>query len=317
MAYNEFIYEKAMDRLRKLNIEAANWLLDPERPKSMWARHTIDPDCKSDHVTNNIWEAFNSWLGDDRKKTILSMIESITCRLMSRFQRIYEKGCGFENIVTPRIRKGIDIKMQDGRFCIVTYAGNGEFQVKDGFTTFVVKLRTRECGCNYWRLSGLPCKHACACITYKRENVEMFCDEAYTTRIYCLSYTEIIHPMPELDTNNRGCYGKIDPPALKRLPGRPRINRKRGTTEGPAGSYARRSNTIRCGNCKEFGHNVLGCQRDKTKKQKKLMVRRAKDSQAMSSSNHGTLVQTRVSSQDPSRSSQVLMSNQVFSENIN
>lgn len=157
--------------------------------------------------------------------------------------------------------------MQDGRFCIVTYAGNDEFQVKDGFTTFVVKLRTRECGCNYWRLSGLPCKHACACIAYKRENVEMFCDEAYTTRIYCLSYTETIHPMPKPDTNNRGCYGKIDPPALKRLPGRPRINRKRGATEGPAGSYARRSNTIRCGNCKEFGHNVLGCQRDKTKKQ--------------------------------------------------
>ncbi|XP_057452869.1 uncharacterized protein LOC130744726 [Lotus japonicus] len=50
MAYNEFIYGKAMDKLRKLNIEAANWLLDPERPKSMWARHTIDPDCKSDHI---------------------------------------------------------------------------------------------------------------------------------------------------------------------------------------------------------------------------------------------------------------------------
>jgi hypothetical protein len=25
--------------------------------------------------------------------------------------------------------------------------------------------------------------------------------------------------------------------------------------------------TIRCGNCKEFGHNILDCQRDKTKKQ--------------------------------------------------
>ncbi|XP_057444916.1 uncharacterized protein LOC130737170 [Lotus japonicus] len=50
MAYNEFIYGKAMDKLRKLNIEAANWLLDPKRPKSMRARHTIDPDCKSDHI---------------------------------------------------------------------------------------------------------------------------------------------------------------------------------------------------------------------------------------------------------------------------
>lgn len=268
MAYNEFMFEKGMEKLRKLSNEAADWLLDTERPKSMWARHTIDPECKSDHVTNNVTEAFNSWLGNDRKKTILSMIESITCRLMSIFQNRYEKGCAFDNIITPKIRKVIDTTVQDGRMCRVTYAGDDEFGVKDGFTTFVVNLRDRTCGCAYWRLSGLPCKHVCACIAYKRANVELFCDNAYTTKIYCLSYTEIIHPMPELDTNNRGSYGKIDPPILRRLPGRPRINRRRGVTEGPAAPHdARRSSTVRCGNCKEFGHNILGCQRDKTKKQ--------------------------------------------------
>jgi hypothetical protein len=104
MAYNEFLFDKAMDKLRKVSNEAANWLLDPERPKSMWARHTIDSECKSDHVTNNVSESFNSWLGDDRKKTILSMVESITCRLMARFQTRFEKGCGFENIITPYLR---------------------------------------------------------------------------------------------------------------------------------------------------------------------------------------------------------------------
>ncbi|KAJ1401847.1 Zinc finger, SWIM-type [Sesbania bispinosa] len=275
MAYNEFVFEKAMDKLKQMSCEAANWLLDPERPKSMWARHTIDPECKSDHVTNNVCESFNSWVGDDRKKTILPMLESITCRLMSRFQRRYEKGCGLENITTPKIRKVLHITMQDGRVCGVTYASDDEFQVKDGFTTFVVNLRTRACGCNYWRLSGLPCKHACACISYKRANVEMFCDNAYTAKIYCLAYKEIIHPMLELDTNNKGGYGQIDPPTLRRLPGRPRINRMRGVTEGPAGPHdARRSNTVRCSNCNEFGHNILGCQRDQTKKQKKLKIRR-------------------------------------------
>ncbi|KAK2421674.1 MuDR family transposase [Trifolium repens] len=147
MAYNEFLFDKAMDKLRKVSNEAANWLLDPERPKSMWA----------------------NWLGDDRKKTILSMVESITCRLMARFQTRFEKGCGFENIITPKIRKVLDTTMQDGRICKLTYAGDDEFQVKDGFTTFVVNLRSRTCGCDYWRVSGLPCKHACACIAYKRE----------------------------------------------------------------------------------------------------------------------------------------------------
>ncbi|XP_058776102.1 uncharacterized protein LOC131650408 [Vicia villosa] len=275
MAYNEFMFEKAMEKLKNISVEAANWMLDRERPKNMWARHTIDSVCKSDHVTNNVTESFNSWLGDDRKKTILSMIESITCRLMARFQKIYEKGCEFNNIVTPKIIKVLDTTMQDGRVCRVTYAGDDEFGVRDGYSTFVVNLRSQTCGCGYWRITGLPCKHACACITHKRENVEMFCDTSYTTKIYSLCYNNIIHPMPELDEKNRGSYEQIDPPVLRRLSGRPRVNRKRSVVEGPSGSQdARRSNTVRCGNCKEFGHNILGCQRDKTKKQKKLQVRR-------------------------------------------
>ncbi|KAJ1424176.1 Transposase, MuDR, plant [Sesbania bispinosa] len=185
-----------------------------------------------------------------------------------------------------------DCEMQLKKHFLMPNTGDDEFQVKDGFTTFVVNMRTRAYGCNYWRLSGLPCKHACACISYKRANVEMFCDNAYTAKIYCLAYKEIIHPMPELDTNNKGGYGQIDPPTLRRLPGRPRINRKRGVTEGPASAHdARRSNTVRCSNCNEFGHNILGCQRDQTKKQKKLKVRRRNQmndaSQASASSLNG------------------------------
>ena len=131
-----------------------------------------------------------------------------------------------------------------------------------------MNLRTRTCDCFYWKLSGLPCKHACACIAYKGSDVEMFCDGAYTTKTYCLCYSEIVHPMPELDSNKRGSYGNIDPPGMRRLPGRPRSNRKRGITEGPAGTHdARRSSTVKCSNCNEFGHNKRGCQRDKTKKQ--------------------------------------------------
>ncbi|XP_045819551.1 uncharacterized protein LOC123912991 isoform X2 [Trifolium pratense] len=269
MAYNEFLFDKAMDKLTKVSNEAVNWLLDPERPKSMCARHTIDSECKSDHVTNNVSESFNSWLSDDRKKTILSMIESITCRLMARFQTRFEKACDFENIITPKIRKELDTKMQDGRMCKLTYAGDDEFQVKDGYTTFVVNLRFRTCGCDYWRVSGLPCKHACACIAYKRENVELFADNVYTTKVYCLCYNEIIHPMPELDTKNRGSYGNIDPPVLRRLPGRPRINRKRSVIEGPGDPQdARRSNTVRCGNCKNLGTTYWAVKEIKLKNRK-------------------------------------------------
>ena len=39
MAHNDFLFKKGMERLRKHNSEAAEWLLSEERPKTMWARH--------------------------------------------------------------------------------------------------------------------------------------------------------------------------------------------------------------------------------------------------------------------------------------
>ncbi|KAJ1406839.1 Zinc finger, SWIM-type [Sesbania bispinosa] len=221
--------------------------------------------------------ATSTWIAEKLEKTFPYAKHKyylfVTCR------GDMKKDVGFENIITPRIRKVLDITMQDRRVCKATYAGDDEFQVKDGFTTFVVNLRAQTCGCNYWKLCGLPCKHACAFISYKRANVEMYCDGAYTTKMYCLAYTEIIHPMPELDTNNRGCYRKIDPSVLRRLSGRPRINRKRGLIEGPAGVS-----------------------------DKKLKVKRS----ASASSSHGASSQ--VTHENAANSSQVFMSSQISHE---
>jgi len=89
------------------------------------------------------------------------MLESITCWLIARFQKRYEKGSEFANIVMPKIRKVLDTTMQDRRMCKLTYAGDDEFGVKDGYTTLAVNLRDKTCGCDYRRVTGLPCKHAC------------------------------------------------------------------------------------------------------------------------------------------------------------
>ncbi|KAF1886644.1 hypothetical protein Lal_00045877 [Lupinus albus] len=60
----------------------------------------------------------------------------------------------------------------------------------------------------------------------------------------------------------RGSIGQIDPPPLKRLPGRPMRARKKSVVEGPSGTKdARRSHTCRCSTCNELGHNYRTCQR--------------------------------------------------------
>ena len=60
MAHNEFLFEKGMERLRKHNSKAAEWLLSEERKKIIWARRIIEPIFKSNHTTNNVSESFNS-----------------------------------------------------------------------------------------------------------------------------------------------------------------------------------------------------------------------------------------------------------------
>ena len=49
-AYNEFLFNNAMQRIRVNNEAAYVWLIS--KPKEMWARHAYDPRIKIDHVTN-------------------------------------------------------------------------------------------------------------------------------------------------------------------------------------------------------------------------------------------------------------------------
>ncbi|XP_019457609.1 PREDICTED: uncharacterized protein LOC109357995 [Lupinus angustifolius] len=312
MAYNETMFNKAIATMRRIKNDVLEWLLDVDRPKSTWARHTIDPICKSDHVTNNVSEVFNAWIVDDRKKTILSMMESIVCGLIGTFQRRFAEGCGFEHNITPNIRKVLNTNMQDGRFCTVTHAGREEFQVIDGHTTFLVNLMLRSCSCNYRLVSGLPCKHACSWITYMRANVEKYYDEAYCKSKYCLTYNEIIHPMPDIDVNNRGSISQIDPPPLKRLPGRPRRARKKSVVEGPLGTNdARRSHTCRCSTCNELGHNYRTCQRTPIQGKK----RNKKETQNINSTHDSNVnVQAATSTQETILNQQGKLTQDVASE---
>ena len=260
-AYNEFLFNNAMHRIRVNNEAAYDWLMS--KPKEMWARHAYDPRIKIDHVTNNMTESFNQWVGDLRAKLALTMLDGIRIKIMGRLNKRFEKANTLDSLVTPKIKKTLDLIQQDSRFCKVIAAGDDEYQVIDGFTTFVVNLIVKTCACGYWKISGLPCKHAAACIMHKRANVEIYCDEYLTSFTYLKAYGEIIHPLPNL--NDINADEEVEPPILRRLPVRPRKNRRGEPGEQPTGlNVARRSNTIKCQTCKRFGHNKRTCQRDST-----------------------------------------------------
>ena len=116
-------------------------------PVHTWARHTFDEYVKSDHITNNMCESFNNWIGLHRHKPILTLLEGIRCKLMVRFQKRYHKGCAWEGLVTKNIKIQLKKVVQDSMKCLVLFAGNLEFDISHEGTRYPVNLATEMCSC--------------------------------------------------------------------------------------------------------------------------------------------------------------------------
>ena len=235
-------------------------------PTYEWSKHAFDPRTKSPHITNNVCEFFNEWVDKLRDKPILTLVNGIRRKIMGSFHRKYQQGCTWSKKVGPRIMDELNTTLKDGRLCKVFAAGRNQFEVQDGFTRFVVNLEERHCGCNAWAISGLPCKHAAACIVHNHGKIEDYCDRFYNSSLYLESYSYIITPL--LDPNMLEDI-EVLPPPLSRMPGRLRKRRRREQDEGPTSTKAKRSATVKCSNCQELGHNMKGYQRAPVQSRKK------------------------------------------------
>ncbi|XP_043705494.1 uncharacterized protein LOC122655357 [Telopea speciosissima] len=255
---NEFLFQKAMQKILLCDKEAHDWLMRSHL--STWSRHAFDFSCKSDHITNNMTESLNNWIGDVRSKPILSLIDEIRVKLMRRFYKRYSHAMKQEGIVTPSVQKIIRSINEQARDCNPMQASDYEFEVLEGRTQFVVHLQNRTCSCRVWEATGIPCKHVAACVMSNREDIHIYCDPCYSVERYKLAYREVIHPLTSLDEwEVVPGDDMMLPPPLKRQPGRPKKN-KREPSEPDPSDFRRRSNTVRCDVCKQIGHNSRTCQ---------------------------------------------------------
>ncbi|KAH7865072.1 hypothetical protein Vadar_001871 [Vaccinium darrowii] len=229
-AYNHRKFNEAMATIKELNTEAHDHLL--KLAVSSWARHAFDERVRSDHITNNGAESFNNWLGNLRGKPILTMLE------------------------------GISDKNTEGCKALQGFCGGTEYDVMDNGVRHLVDLGRIMCVCRQWEISGIPCKHAMAAIVKDRKNVEDFIHTYYSKEMYLRAHGRMIHPILDHTMWITVPGDPLDPPPLKRLPGRPRKVRRRAANEPAAGtSESKRSQTVKCTWCKEFGHNKRTCQR--------------------------------------------------------
>ncbi|XP_058182429.1 uncharacterized protein LOC131300547 [Rhododendron vialii] len=266
-AYNQIDFNQAMERIKDISKEAHKWLSDV--PTHKWARHAFDDRVKNDHITNNLTESFNSWLGQLRHKPALSLLEGIRTKVMSRIQKRYAKGMTWTGSVGSHVKKRLAKAQNASRICTLLYYGGDVYEVIDDGHTFQLNMSTRTCTCREWQVAGIPSRHAVSALTHKKVNIEDGCDPSYKLEAYMQCYGSMIHPIRNQMYWEPDQFHKLDPPPLRRMPGRPRKNRMREADEAPAGaSHMKRSQTLRCTNCKEFGHNRRTCQRAPVKKKK-------------------------------------------------
>ena len=146
-----------------------------------------------------------------------------------------------------------------------TKAGGLEFEVRDGHVIFPIDLNQRSCGCGKWKGTGIPCKHGLRVIFHQRLEPKDFVSYYFKGRAYKETYGDHIHPMPDNSQWPPFNLPIIQPPPIKRSAGRPTKQRKRAIFDPKKG---KRNSSVKCGTCKEVGHNSRTCKGGSTKKQK-------------------------------------------------
>ncbi|XP_057774977.1 uncharacterized protein LOC130993934 [Salvia miltiorrhiza] len=190
---------------------------------------SLSPVC--DMIDNNVSETFNGYVVNARGKLIIYMLEDIRCSLMERQVKKLSILENWKDSICLQIRKKLENLKMHSRNCQVHPAMGGKFEVHHHDDKFVVVIKSRTCTCRVWELNGIPCMHAIAALTFLKVDPVAYVHEYYTIKRYILAYAFGLESL----------YGKkmwpdvegytVLPPHIRRMPGRPKLKRKRDSDE--------------------------------------------------------------------------------------
>ncbi|KAI5437350.1 hypothetical protein KIW84_023457 [Lathyrus oleraceus] len=179
---------------------------------------------------------------------------------MNRLSTSASKLENWPHKVMPIPRRRLDNEVFNSGHWLPTWSIAETFQVTHSYNTheFIVDIAKRSCSCNFWELVGIPCRHAVAALSYRKQNLDEFVDACYTREKFALCYGFSVSPI-----NGQDMWPEVEmepplPPAYKNGPGRPKKIRIRES--GEDGARKRRSGVAyKCTKCDNFGHNAMTC----------------------------------------------------------
>lgn len=222
-------YNAALDAMKKADAAAYTNFIGRDTTK--FCKVFFNPQTVSDTILNNISETFNGYILNARGKHVIHMLEEIKTSLMGRLYRKKEELSAYSHRICPEIVKKVEEKKKFSRYCIAHASSDVLFEVENFGHRFVVDLENRTCSCRGWDLSGIPCVHACAAIHVLRDDATNYCAEAYSVLKYKETYKYGLPPL-----NGEAMWPAAEgypvvPPLAKKMPGRPKKNRKKNPIE--------------------------------------------------------------------------------------
>jgi hypothetical protein len=228
---------------------------------------------ETDILLNNLCEVFNRQLVEGRDKPIITCLEYIREYMMKRIVVVHKLISKCEGPLTPYATRIFNIIKNKATEYTVAMAGVKKYEVTGPWQDKVcVDLDKRTCSCRKWEITGMPCKHAVACIydlaTCDQQNSV---PEAWVSKVYWLQTWKDVYKHTLEPINGRpmwtpsGCPTTLIPPKHHTQVGRPRKKRKKSAGEveerrmSSNGKMVRKGFSVRCGLCKHFGHNKRSC----------------------------------------------------------
>ena len=97
-----------------------------------WSKSFFGVKSKCDIIDNNLSEAFNSSIVEARQKSIITMLEEIKVKMMTRIVKKRQFSSKWKNSYGPLVKDKFDVQKKEGVEWQVVWNGDNGCEVKEG-----------------------------------------------------------------------------------------------------------------------------------------------------------------------------------------
>ncbi|XP_068635264.1 uncharacterized protein [Aristolochia californica] len=241
-------FEKEINEIQRISEDAFNWI--QQSHPHYWSNAFFQGH-RYNHMTSDVSKLFVEWVLDSKDLPLSKMLHQIRCRIM---ELIYERLASSEKWDTrlaPSAEEYLKNDAFESHTKQVLCSSGDHYEVGDDTVIRVVNMNTWTCTCRQWQIQGRPCPHAIAVLHHVDRSPYDFCSPYLTAEMYRLTYSVPLTPVPEDDyASSDGEQTPLQPPLLKRKPGRPRKKVVEPAVE---------ARSVHCSRCGGTKHNKLTC----------------------------------------------------------